>query len=201
MKENKVLSAIYGIALFVAFIGAIGLLYSAIELLEYTSFGYDSSYGGAVINNIYYKLQQPIAIALLVSAIFAIVGVVGGLGYVFSKTRKFKIIYLSCAATAVLSILAALITVLVIWRGGNYGSEFEGTILIYKQNDVACLALYSAAMSSVIQNLACFTVVAALTAYDFFKTIIEKIKNKKNNESENSSVEELQESLEISEKE
>lgn len=193
MKENKVLSAIYGIALFAALMGIVGLFYNAIELLRYTSYGSSSN---GYLSSAFYHFQKPVAITLLVTSIFAIAGVVGGTGNIFSKKRITKIIFLSCIAISVLAMLAAFISVLSIWNTYFLKDRktIEGTVLIY--SGATDVALYSTAMSSIIQNLVCVVVVAALMVYDFVKPIIE---NKRSSKSDNSSAEELQD-INVSEK-
>ena len=206
MKDNKVLSTIYGIALFVALIGAIGLLYSSIELFQYTSLGdYSLMFGhnGYYMTKAFYEFQKIVVVPILIAAIFAIVGVVGGTSYIFSKKQIFKVVFSSCIVATVIVTLAAMISVNIIWNSyfSKNGAKLDVYSIIYGQNMTTCYALFSTTMSSLIQNLVCFAVILALPAYEFGKQIIEKIKNRKNKENENSSVEELQESLNNSEKE
>lgn len=201
MKENKVLSVVYGIALFAALMGAVGLLYSSINLLRYTSFyvikGYDGVYSYS-LDETFTDFQNPVAITLLVSSIFAIAGVVGGTGYMFSKKRVFKILFLSCIAVAVIATLATLIAVCSIWNvymvRKNY-HKADGVFLINNSNTDSntIYALYTTSMSALIQNLLCFAVVSAMIIFDFVKPIIEKRKNSKVENSSESSQEELQE--------
>lgn len=199
MKENKVLSVIFGIALLAVLISAIGLLFSSVELLGYTALYNQKSSTYYYTRQEYYDFQKPIAISLFIAAIFAIVGVVGGTGYIFSKKRVFKIIFLSCIVIAVIATLASLISVCSIWNtyaDKNCITE-DGVILLTSEIDATCYALYTTTMSSIIQNLVCVVVVSALTVYDFVKPIIE---NKRSSKSDNSSAEELRD-INVSEKE
>lgn len=202
MKENKVLSVVYGIALFAALMGAIGLLYSSVDLLRYTTYHLD--YDGVHFTKEFTDFQKPVAISLLVSSIFAIAGVVGGTGYIFSKKRVFKIIFLSCTVVAVIATLATLIAVCSIsnsYIGKNY-EKVDGVLLIY--NSTTVYALYTTSMSALIQVLVCIFVIFAIVLFDFVKPIIEKRKNGKVENSSESSQEESQENQQeniVSEKE
>jgi len=209
MKENKVLSVVYGIALFAALMGAVGLLYSSVDLLRYTSL-YNYSYNGHAVYSLdeaFTDFQKPVAITLLVSAIFAIAGVVGGTGYIFSKKRVFKIIFLSCTIVAVIATLATLIAVCSIWNVyiSEHSRNIDGTFLLSNGSDKAtCYALYTTSMSALIQNLLCFAVISAMIIFDFVKPIIEKRKNSKVENSSESLPEESPENQQeniISEKE
>lgn len=206
MKENKVLSVIYGVALLVALMSIVGLFYNAIEMLGYTTF-YTSSHDVYLVSKEFTDFQKPIAITVLVASLIGIIGVASGVSYMFVKKPLLRKIFLTCIGISVITILVALIAVCSI--GNSYmGKQFkhdEGVTIIsysisYSQTKIECFALYSTAMSSLIQNLVCFAVILALPVYEFVKPIIEKTRNKKYKESENSSVEELQD-INVSEKE
>lgn len=190
MKDNKVLSAIYGIALFVALIGVIGLLYNAIEMLTYTSY-----YGGDGTNQAYFieeafnDFQKPVAVALLVASLIGIIGVGAGVCYLFVKKPLFKIVCLSCVAVTVVCALAVLIATYSIWNS-YYKSLYYGKIWtelghnnprpIYEGN--LEFSIYSTVLSALIQNLVCFVVIAAALVYDFVKGILNKKKDNKTEE-------------------
>ncbi len=180
MKDNKVLSAIYGIALFVALIGIVALLYSAIEMLNYTTF-YDVEYLEGkyidIIQPAYTELQKPIAIALLIASVIGILGVCAGVGYLFVKKPLLKKICLACVVAAVVTVVTVLIVVCSYWNkfySKKYKNYNKNPNEIFKNS--SDFALYSASLTSVIQNLVCFAVIAAVLVYDFVKGIKDKRK-------------------------
>lgn len=175
MKENKVLSVIYGIALFVALIGVVALLYNAIEMLSYTTF-YDNDRYHYFFTEEYTNFQAPIAIAILVSSIVGIIGVGAGAAYLFVKKPLFKIICLSFIAVSVAAIVAALIVVCCYWNI-NYKNELQTyPYIIQNTTQITLFAVYSEALASVIENLVCYAVIAAVLVYDFVKCINDKKK-------------------------
>ncbi len=184
MKDNKVLTVIYGIALFAALTGIVSLLYNGIEMLSYTSY-YKNDYVNW--NTVYQPtenyidFQRPIAIAFLVASIFGFFGVCAGVSYLFVKKPLFKIICISCIAVAVVAILAALIVVCSVWntyytknceRFNGYYPHFISS----SSELVAIFAVYSASLSSAIQNFVCFTVILAVIVFEFVKSVKEKKK-------------------------
>lgn len=192
MKENKVLSAIYGIVLFVALIGVVALLYNAIEMLNYTtSYIYDSNY---YAGKEFTDVQKPIAIALLVASIVGILGVAAGVVYLFVQKPLLKIIILSCIAIVIAVIFIAIITVCAKWNSyySNVEVKLEGSNKVhliggtgFNSQDTkmaGTFAIYSASLTSLIQNLVCFVVIAAALVYDFVKGILNKKKGNKTEE-------------------
>lgn len=170
MKQNKVLSVVYGIALFVALLSVVALLYSAIEMLSYTTFYWEGSPTIA-----YTEFQKPIAIALLIASIIGIIGVAAGVAYLFVKKPLLKIICLACIAAAVVVVLAALITTCSCWNK-LYSEDNHLRNPNQINSSSSTFTMYSAALTSVIQNFVCFAVIAAVLAYDFVKGVKDKKK-------------------------
>ena len=183
MKEHKVLSVIYGIALFAALLGVVGLLYNAIEMLINTTFFEYSYRDGYTLMEEFHNIQKPIAIAIMIASVIGIVGIGGAVAYLFIKKPPFKLICLSCIAVVILVILATLIAICVKWNtyystanfsriAGSDKIHFIGNNLDSSAAKMAqAYTLYSTALASVIENLVCYTVVAALMVYDFIKNV------------------------------
>lgn len=179
MKQNKVLSVVYGIALFVALLSVVALLYSAIETLSYTSFYETVTMTKYEPTKRYFNFQKPIAVALLVASVFGVVGVAAGVAYLFVKKPLFKIICLACVAVAVVAIMAALIAVCTRWNScykDYWGNSANNYPQLISGSLADRFAIYSAALASVIQNFVCFAVIAAALVYDFVKGVKDKKK-------------------------
>lgn len=176
MKSNKVLSALYGIALFIALISIVGLLYSSIEMLCYTNFASKISGGGYKLIETYTEFQKPVAITLLVVSVIGIIGLSAGVAYLFVKKPLLKIIFLTLVAAAVVAVIVGIIIICSYWRSyyfdafyyENYALENDFPhILNSSSTTSSAFVMYSTALSSTIQNLLCFAVIAALLVYDF----------------------------------
>lgn len=181
MNNNKVLSVVYGIALFIALISVVGLLYNGIEMLTYTNF-YQEKSGRYELTDAYKDFQEPTAIALLIASSIGIIGVCAGIAYLFVKKPLLKIIFLTCVAVAVVAAVVAIILISSWWQSYYFenapGHEilFPHFLLLANKLVSSAFAMYSTALSSVVQSLVCFMVVAALLVYDFVKGIRDKKK-------------------------
>ncbi|MGN1103759.1 MAG: hypothetical protein ACI4QI_02670 [Candidatus Coproplasma sp.] len=206
MKANKVLSIIFAIALFAAFVGMVTCLYNAIDMLTYTTFipNYNSNVSSLEVNEIYYELQKPLATILLVASIISLVGVVAaGLGLFFKKTVV-KAISLIVSVLITLAFIGFMIWAYNVWFSylkdcKFYSSDWFNIVdagipyfissykryismsigYSYYDGQVAQYALYSAVMSALLQQLIYFAVIAGIATYYFVSPIIEAKRNKK----------------------
>lgn len=187
MKDNKVLSAAYGIALFVALVGVVGLFYNGIEMLCYTTF-YSEHNNSIFIQEAYTNLQKPIAITVLIAGILGMAGVCAGVLNLFVKKPVSKYICLACIGAAFLDVLASVIAVSAVWKSQYFGAGYKWTGwgmpyfvggLSNSENQIFAQAytIYSASLSSLIQNLVCFAVIVAVPVYEFVRDIIKGKKN------------------------
>lgn len=171
MNKKSVLSVIYGIAVFVAFVSAVALLYGAIELLCNTTF-YDYSYDGVqstyYVEEPFYEVQAPLGSYLLVTAIVAIVGSICSLFAAFGKKTAVKKVAFCTVCAVVLVAVVFLIAGASVWNTYYQGTLSENGIYpsgpAHIRGGVAAsvFAIYSAFMSSMVQLLAIFVVIVAL---------------------------------------
>ena len=174
MNKNGVLNVIYGIAVFVAFVSAVALLYGAIELLCNTTF-YDYSYDGVqstyYVEEPFYEVQAPLGSYLLVTAIVAIVGSICSLFAAFGKMTAVKKVAFCTVCAVVLVAVVFLIAGASVWNTYYQGTLSENGIYpsgpAHIRGGVAAsvFAIYSAFMSSMVQLLAVFAVIAGVLIY------------------------------------
>lgn len=173
MNKKSVLSVIYGIAVFAAFISAVALLYGAIELLRNTSF-YGRTYDdeGYVNNNyyagkIFHEFQVPLGSFLLVTAIVAIVGSICSLFAVYGKKDLVKKVSLCTVCAVVLVAVVFLVAGVCVWNTYYHGSfdgsdTYPSSPALITSGRAAGFAIYSAYMTSMVQLLAIFVVIDAV---------------------------------------
>ena len=98
--KSKIFTVIYAIVLIAAFIGAVQLLYNAIDMMTYTTFG-EYNYG---------RLQKPLAIISLVAALFSLAGVASGVASLFVKGKTAQTV---CHALIIAAAVILLISLTV----------------------------------------------------------------------------------------
>ena len=176
MNKNGVLNVIYGIAAFIAFVSAVALLYGAIELLCNTTFynrediGGDDSYVWQYSpSNTFHSFQAPFGWFLLLTAIAAIAGCVCALFAVFGKRTAVKRVSFCMVCAVVVAIIIFLIAGMGVWNT-EYQSFWDEdhiynggypAIISYSSSFV----IYSAYMTSMVQLLAVFAVIAGVLIY------------------------------------
>ena len=172
MNKKSVLSVIYGIAVFAAFISAVALLYGAIELLRNTSF-YGYTYDEGYINNNYYEgkifheFQVPLGSFLLVTAIVAGVGSVCSILTITCEKDKVKKVSFCTVCAVVLVAVVFLVAGVCVWNTYYHGSfdgsdTYPSSPALITSGSAAGFAIYSAYMTSMVQLLAIFVVIVAV---------------------------------------
>lgn len=176
MNKNGVLNVIYGIAVFVAFVSAVALLYGAIELLCNTTFytekNISEDYSYVYLyspGKTFYSFQVPLGWFLLLTAIAAIAGCVCALFAVFGKRTAVKRVSFCMVCAVVVAIIIFLIAGMGVWNT-EYQSFWDEdhiynggypAIISYSSSFV----IYSAYMTSMVQLLAVFAVIAGVLIY------------------------------------
>lgn len=155
LNKQKILAAVLIIALFAALVGTVSLFYNAIDMFI-----------NAVSSGWYEKIQQPLAIIVLLAAVIACVGVGGGIASFIVKTpekRKVCLILAICTAAAFIVFIIAAVCVYYIQvynsiiDNGNSGK----LTLPYNVYNSVIFSLYSGVMAALIQQLVYFSVVTA----------------------------------------
>lgn len=168
MEKDIKSKVIYAIVLVVVFIGAAQLLYNAIEMMNFTSFG-EYTYG---------SLQKPLAIISFIAAFVAFVGVAAGVTSFCVKKKTVKTICHAFIFAAAVVMLVLIIVSTNVWLNhykeeySDYGNPpYDITI---RNNTSVEFALYSGVMSMLVPQLAYFVVLAAVQIWEFVKSLKKK---------------------------
>lgn len=171
MNKKSVLSVIYGIAVFAAFISAVALLYGAIELLcntTFSGFKYDGNYiYNYYVEESFHELQVPLGSFLIVTAIVAGVGSVCSILTITCENDKVKKVSFCTVCAVVLVAVVFLIAGVCVWNSYYQGTLIENGIYpsspaLITSGRAAEFAIYSAYMTSMVQLLAIFVVIVAV---------------------------------------
>ncbi len=192
MKANRVIDVIFAFAVFAAFVTCFSLFYSAIEMLNYdTVVKVIESY-----KNIYDDMQKPMAILIIIGAVFGVLGSVDAVFAYLVKSKNAKII-LSCIALLVYVAFIVLIVLAVSHWYLFLGEDTKVTSAAYIDfvNGIRPIritdgyaphfTLYSLTMTSLITPLAMFLVIVCILGYTLFRVCLKD----KNNNSEVAGVE------------
>ena len=159
--KSKIFTVIYAIVLIAAFIGAVQLLYNAIDMMTYTTFG-EYNYG---------RLQKPRAIISLVAALFSLAGVASGVASLFVKGKTAQTVCHALIIAAAVILLISLTVSSIIWvtyLKENNSNYVKPPYNILGNKD---FPLYSAVMAMLVPQFAYFVVLAALHIWDLVKSI------------------------------
>ncbi len=165
--KSKVFTVIYAVVLIAALIGAVQLLYNAIEMMTYTTFG-EHTFG---------KLQKPLAIISLLAAIFAFIGVAAGVTSFCAKGKTAKTVCHALMLVAVVAMVVFVIACSSVWLSyykGEYSDYGKPPYNISSSSQGTRFTLYSAVMAMLVPQLAYFAVLSALHIWELVKSLKNK---------------------------
>jgi len=157
--KKQIFTIVYAIALIAVVAGAVQLLYNAITMFIYGYNGYE-------------KLQLPIAIVVLLAAIFAIAFDVLEIKSIYTKTDKTKKVLFIINTILTGMVALAMIVCKILFM--TYRKQQFGQLPHWIYDGDTQFALYQGVISILITQLVYMTIIIAMH-------IVKKIADKKNN--------------------
>ncbi len=191
MKTNRVTDVIFALAVFAAFITCFALIYTAVELLNYTTFyEIETIETEELVQEVnldgYFELQYPVAICILTGGIAGTAGAVSAVIGYSVKNKVAKCVLCGVSFIAFIAFIILFVVTDSIWLG-TYGdrlnheriwyiwlSSGKKPILLSGTTNQQYFTLYSLAMSSLVAPLAMFFVIVCILGYALFCTFYKK---------------------------